>query len=194
MVVEKVDEETKQDAEPQPNYTLRMQFFEGQDDDEDVIKPIGGPPSAAAIVTSPQQGFTIKNDTPQRFWNFVEPYCAPIQASDVKFLEDLIKGYSEIGEFYKIPGLGPHYSIRWAKEDLERENNKSSEASEDDKATSSTSVSKFDSKSDSVPFGDLTQRLIQGKLMICRNYLKTFILVYSITIGTYIHPNSFALV
>ena len=35
MVVEPADEETKQDAEPQPNYTLRMQFFEGQDDYED---------------------------------------------------------------------------------------------------------------------------------------------------------------
>ena len=35
MVVEKTAEETKQDAEPEPNYTLRMQFFEGQDDYED---------------------------------------------------------------------------------------------------------------------------------------------------------------
>jgi transcriptional adapter 3 len=127
--------------------------FSEQEDDEDILKS----GSAAGMVKSPQQTFLPKNDTPQRFWNFVEPYCAPIQASDVKFLEDLIKGYNEIGEFYKVPGLGPHYSIRWAKEDLEREQNKSSEASEDDKAGA-----KFEGKNDSVPFGDLTQRLIQG--------------------------------
>ena len=35
---------------------------------------------------------TPKNETPNRFWAFVEPYCAPIQQDDVKFLEDLIKG------------------------------------------------------------------------------------------------------
>ena len=91
-------------------------------DDDDDIKP-GSAASSAGMIKSPQP-LLPKNDTPQRFWNFVEPYCAPIQATDVKFLEDLIKGYNEIGEFYKIPGLGPHYSIRWAKEDLEREQNK----------------------------------------------------------------------
>jgi transcriptional adapter 3 len=135
----------------------KVPFSEQEDDDFDIIKPGSAASSNASIIKSPQQSFLPKNDTPQRFWNFVEPYCASIQASDVKFLEDLIKGYNEIGEFYKIPGLGPHYSIRWAKEDLEREQNKSSEVSEDDKAGA-----KFEGKNDSVPFGDLTQRLIQG--------------------------------
>jgi hypothetical protein len=32
-----------------------------------------------------------KNETPHKFWAYVEPYCAPIQLEDVKFLEDLIK-------------------------------------------------------------------------------------------------------
>ena len=37
MVIEKgsIIQEMKQDAEPEPSYTLRMQFFEGQDDDYD---------------------------------------------------------------------------------------------------------------------------------------------------------------
>ena len=94
----------------------------GEHDDDDMMKPASAA-SSAGMIKSPQP-LLPRNDTPQRFWNFVEPYCAPIQATDVKFLEDLIKGYNEIGEFYKIPGLGPHYSIRWAKEDLEREQNK----------------------------------------------------------------------
>jgi hypothetical protein len=34
MVVEAGDEEAKQDAEPQPSYALRMQFFEGHEDYE----------------------------------------------------------------------------------------------------------------------------------------------------------------
>ena len=33
-----------------------------------------------------------KNETPNRFWSFVEPYCAPITPEDIKLLEDLIKG------------------------------------------------------------------------------------------------------
>ena len=32
-----------------------------------------------------------KNETPNRFWSFVEPYCAPITPEDIKLLEDLIK-------------------------------------------------------------------------------------------------------
>jgi hypothetical protein len=45
-----------------------------------------------------------KNETPNRFWAFVEPYCAPIQLEDVKFLEDLIKVVEVIlnlGIFYQ---------------------------------------------------------------------------------------------
>ena len=32
---------------------------------------------------------TPKNETPTKFWQFVEPYCAPIAPDDVKFLEDM---------------------------------------------------------------------------------------------------------
>jgi len=107
-----------------------------------------------------------KNETPNRFWSFVEPYCAPIQLEDVKYLEDMIKGYSEMGEFYRTPPLGTHYSIRWAKEDLENEKAKSSSGENGDikiKTEEGTSSGiKKEVKSDSTPFGELTQRLIQG--------------------------------
>ena len=43
-------------------------------------------PLAATTPTTP------KNEIPNKFWAFVEPYCAPLQQDDVKFLEDLIKG------------------------------------------------------------------------------------------------------
>ena len=40
-----------------------------------------------------------KNEIPNKFWNFVEPYCAPIQQDDIKFLEDLIKTHSDLSEY-----------------------------------------------------------------------------------------------
>merc|ERR1719429_443141 len=41
------------------------------------IKPLSG--------TTPT---TPKNEIPNRFWAFVEPYCAPLTQEDVKFVED----------------------------------------------------------------------------------------------------------
>ena len=51
---------------------------------------------------------TPKNETPSRFWQFVEPYCAPIAQDDVKFLEDMLKGYSDMSEYYRVPPLGKY--------------------------------------------------------------------------------------
>ena len=65
-----------------------------------------------------------KNETPNRFWSFVEPYCAPITPEDIKLLEDLIKGHGDMNEYYRIPPLGQHYTQRWAKEDIENERQK----------------------------------------------------------------------
>merc|ERR1712098_795427 len=90
-----------------------------------------------------------KNETHSRFWQFVEPYCAPIAQDDVKFLEDMLKGYSDMSEYYRVPPLGQHYAIRWAREDLEAEKSKGSDENKNVKA-------------DQSPFGELTQRLVQG--------------------------------
>ena len=47
-----------------------------------------------------------------------------MDCDDVKFLEDMLKGYSDMSEYYRVPPLGQHYAIRWAKEDLEAEKSK----------------------------------------------------------------------
>lgn len=66
-----------------------------------------------------------KNDTPNKFWLSVEPYCMPITQEDIKLLDDLIEEYSG-ALIPPIPDLGPHYSTKWAVEDLREEQNNSS--------------------------------------------------------------------
>lgn len=65
-----------------------------------------------------------KNDAPSRFWLSVEPYCMQITQEDVKLLDDLIEDYS--GQMIPpIPELGPHYSHKWATDDLKDEQDSS---------------------------------------------------------------------
>ena len=59
-----------------------------------------------------------KNDTPNRFWAMVEPYCTDITSYDLKFLEELIRQHDDNGDYYKVPSLGKHFSEKWAQEDL----------------------------------------------------------------------------
>jgi len=112
-------------------------------------------------LTESQKPTTPKNETPNRFWAFVEPYCAPIQQDDLKFLEDLVKGYDDMSEFHRVPPLGQHYSIRWAKEDLELEKSKGGNEENKDVKDEAAKLLKKE-KNDSPPFGELTQRLVQG--------------------------------
>lgn len=66
----------------------------------------------------------LKNDTPNKFWLSVEPYCMPITQEDIKLLDDLIDEYS--GPLIPpIPDLGAHYSSRWAADDLREEQDNS---------------------------------------------------------------------
>lgn len=61
-----------------------------------------------------------KNDTPNKFWLSVEPYCMPISHEDLKLLDDLLEEYS--GPLIPpIPELGPHYSTQWAADDIKEE-------------------------------------------------------------------------
>ena len=62
-----------------------------------------------------------KNDTLNKFWASIDPYCADIMPDDIKLLEELIANHSDIGEFKKIPPLGRHYSLMWAHNDLMQE-------------------------------------------------------------------------
>lgn len=65
-----------------------------------------------------------KNDTPNRFWLSVEPYCMPLTQEDIKLLDDLIDDYSD-QLVPPIPELGPHYSTRWANDDIRDEQDNS---------------------------------------------------------------------
>jgi len=106
-----------------------------------------------------------KNEIPNKFWNFVEPYCAPIQQDDVKFLEDLIKTHSDLSEYNRVPPLGQHYAIRWAREDLEAEKEKGkseTNPTKEGKEDLGRVGKKAEVKPDGSPFGELTQRLVQG--------------------------------
>ena len=117
-----------------------------------------------------------KNETPNRFWAFVEPYCAPITQDDVKLLEDLIKGHGDLSEYYRIPKLGQHYTQRWAKEDMESERLKGSSdpnASNDSKTDEAGQLlKKAEPNNEDSPFGELTQRLgmFSFKMSLIKSY------------------------
>ncbi|XP_062842500.1 transcriptional adapter 3 [Trichomycterus rosablanca] len=120
---------------------------------------------------------TPKNDTPNRFWASVEPYCADITNEEIRLLEELLKPPDDEAEYYKIPALGKHYSQRWAQEDLLEEQREGARAN-DKKKSILGPLSEIDAKDvdtllkksesqheppeDGCPFGPLTQRLLQA--------------------------------
>ncbi|EDW55979.1 GM22876 [Drosophila sechellia] len=58
-----------------------------------------------------------KNDTPNKFWLSVEPYCMPLTNEDLRLIDDLLEQYW--GPLVPpVPPLGPHYSTVWAQEDM----------------------------------------------------------------------------
>ncbi|XP_043660459.1 transcriptional adapter 3-B [Drosophila teissieri] len=58
-----------------------------------------------------------KNDTPNKFWLSVEPYCMPLTNEDLRLIDDLLEQYW--GPLVPpVPTLGPHYSTVWAQEDM----------------------------------------------------------------------------
>lgn len=66
-----------------------------------------------------------RNDAPDRFWSSVEPYCTELTNDDMKSMEELLTvgsgGDGSDDDYYKVPQLGKHYSLRWAQEDLQTE-------------------------------------------------------------------------
>lgn len=113
-----------------------------------------------------------KNDAPNRFWASVEPYCADITADDLKFLEDLIKQHEEDSDYYKVPTLGKHYSIKWAQEDMVEEQKEGSKINDKRRGLSNSAAlnscesekllkkAEKECDDDHCPFGTLTQRLV----------------------------------
>ncbi|XP_072182382.1 transcriptional adapter 3-A-like [Diadema setosum] len=110
-----------------------------------------------------------RNDTIDRFWASVEPYCADITNDDLKVLDELIKSGDEEVEYFKIPSLGKHYTVRWAHEDLLEEQREGGRITDKKKGPSpnvkeaKAMLKKADRPDDDIcPFGTLTQRLISA--------------------------------
>ncbi|KZS11742.1 Transcriptional adapter 3 [Daphnia magna] len=83
---------------------------------------------------------TAKNDTPNKFWASVEPYCAPFTDDDLKLVEELISNHNDDEEYLKIPPLGRHYTLRWAEDDLLQEQREGSRFGEKKKITTGSSM------------------------------------------------------
>lgn len=93
------------------------------DDSLDALPP--HPNSQSSSSGQPNSKVLVpKNDIPNKFWLSVEPYCMPITQEDIKLLDDMIEEYSE-PLVPPIPELGPHYTTRWAAEDLRDEQDNS---------------------------------------------------------------------
>ncbi|XP_075230399.1 transcriptional adaptor 3 isoform X2 [Lycorma delicatula] len=93
-----------------------------------------------AVVTDQTKVVVPKNDTPNKFWAYVEAYCSEITADDVKYLEDLIASCEKDAEMMKIPPLGKHYTLRWAEEDLAEERDASAVVKLKRKSTDSSNI------------------------------------------------------
>lgn len=132
-------------------------------------------PVAAAPGTEAALPRIPRNDAPDRFWSSVEPYCTELTNDDMKSMEELLTvgsgGDGSDDDYYKVPQLGKHYSLRWAQEDLQTEQKEGSRIGDKKKSASILTNGK-DAKSllkkaekmdeDTCPFGPLTQRLISA--------------------------------
>lgn len=104
-----------------------------------------------------------KNNIPYKFWNSVEPYCAPVTLDDIKFLESLLAQSSNT-TLPPIPPLGRHYSEVWADEHLAEDQN----AGNPNKQKSSMSPDassirkKLEKANENMITGPLTQRLVSA--------------------------------
>ncbi|XP_053610872.1 transcriptional adapter 3 [Plodia interpunctella] len=104
-----------------------------------------------------------KNNIPYKFWNSVDPYCAPITLDDIKFLESLLATSSNT-TLPPIPPLGRHYSEVWADEHLAEDQN-ASNANKQKTGMSPDSSSirkKLEKSNDNIITGPLTQRLVSA--------------------------------
>lgn len=119
------------------------------------------------IPKSEQKINVPKNDTPNKFWLSVEPYCMPLTNEDLRLLDDLLEQYS--GPLVPpIPDLGPHYSTSWAAEDLKDEQDNSNSKTKTNSKTNSANsdVNGILKKGEKIMgegvTGPLTQRLVSA--------------------------------
>jgi transcriptional adapter 3 len=129
-----------------------------------------------SIASHPHQA---RNDIPDRFWMFIEPYTSPIKTEQLKVLEDLLKSYDDDADYLsllKVPSLGKHYSMKWATIDDHWDGKKEGSKSSSEKKKGLSAVNSVmspekgrfgkkskDSKGDpeKMPsYGIITQRLV----------------------------------
>ncbi|KAK0084617.1 hypothetical protein PV325_006725 [Microctonus aethiopoides] len=142
-------------------------------------KGLGGNSSNHQIVPNPHEIVRIessksdipklllpKNDTTNKFWASVDPYCSDIMPDDIKLLNELIATHSDLSEFKKIPPLGRHYSYVWAHNDLMQEEDAANPNRDKKKNRTDMSMlmSKVDKKHPTSMAGPLTQRLVSALL------------------------------
>ncbi|XP_013189702.2 transcriptional adapter 3 [Amyelois transitella] len=106
-----------------------------------------------------------KNNIPYKFWNSVDPYCAPITLDDIKFLDSLLATSSNT-TLPPIPPLGRHYSEVWADEHLAEDQNASNANKQKTGMSPDTSNirKKIEKSNDNIITGPLTQRLVSALL------------------------------
>ncbi|XP_011547848.2 transcriptional adapter 3 [Plutella xylostella] len=105
-----------------------------------------------------------RNNIPYKFWNSVQPYCAPITLDDIKFLESLLAQSSNT-TLPIIPPLGKHYSEVWADEHIAEDQNASNPNKQKSSGMSpdaSALRKKTEKPSDNIITGPLTQRLVSA--------------------------------
>ncbi|KAI5642099.1 histone acetyltransferases subunit 3 domain-containing protein [Phthorimaea operculella] len=106
-----------------------------------------------------------KNNMPYKFWNSVDPYCAPVTLDDIKFLESLLAQSSNT-TLPPIPPLGKHYSEVWADEHLAEDqnagnpNNKTKSSMSPEASSIRKKVEK--TADNNMITGPLTQRLVSA--------------------------------
>ena len=110
-------------------------------------------------------------DAPNKFWGYVEPYCADITADDIKTLEESLSSKVDASEYFKLPPLGRHYSEIWAKEDFVEEQQQSAKIdkkrtaplSNDSVDTTFLNIELLNTAADETcPYGSFTQRLVSA--------------------------------
>lgn len=103
-----------------------------------------------------------KNNIPFKFWNSVEPYCAPVTMDDIKFLESLMTQSSNT-TLPPIPPLGRHYSEVWADEHLAEDQNAANPHKKSSMSPDASSIrKKLEKTNENMITGPLTQRLVSA--------------------------------
>lgn len=103
-----------------------------------------------------------KNNIPFKFWNSVEPYCAPVTMDDIKFLESLMTQSSNT-TLPPIPPLGRHYSEVWADEHLAEDQNAANPNKKSSMSPDASSIrKKLEKTNENMITGPLTQRLVSA--------------------------------